>query len=72
MRYRIYDWAGNRIGERTFKSFEAGWDYILGELTDALNLSEEDYQEYSVEAKPHTRESRYLDPNDPRSKPVDY
>lgn len=34
---------------RTFKSFEAAWDYIFGELTDRLKLTEEDYQEYWVD-----------------------
>lgn len=33
----------------TFPSFDDAWDYILGDLTDKLGLTEEDYQEYYVE-----------------------
>jgi len=44
----IQDWAGNRIGDNSFATFEDGWDYILGELTDKLDLCENDYQEYYV------------------------
>jgi hypothetical protein len=44
--YQIYNWAGNRIGNLSFETAEDAWDYILGDLTDKLNLSEEDYQEY--------------------------
>jgi hypothetical protein len=46
--YKIYDWAGNRIGSETFETFEDAWDHILGGLTDQLGLSEDDYQEYEV------------------------
>lgn len=31
-----------------FKTFEDAWDYILGELTDKLSLTEEDFGEYYV------------------------
>lgn len=48
-KYIIEDWAGNRIGEESFKTFEDGWEFILGELTDKLGLTEDDYQEYFVE-----------------------
>lgn len=50
MKFAIFDWAGNRLtrwGE--FSSFEEAWDHILGDMTDALKLTEEDYQEYYVE-----------------------
>lgn len=51
MKYYIYDWAGNKLYQHgTFKSFEDAWDYILGEMTDALGLTDEDYQEYDVRA----------------------
>lgn len=69
MKYKIYDWAGNRIGNKTFKTFDAAWDYILGEMTDILGLTEEDYQEYYVDSC-GDRDSRYLDPNDPRASRV--
>lgn len=49
MNYKIVDWANNPIkAELTFKTFEDAWDYIYGELTDELNLTEEDFQEYEV------------------------
>lgn len=48
MKFKIYDWAGNDLNQPTFKSFDDAWDYILGELTDRLNLEENDYQEYEV------------------------
>ena len=44
----IQDWAGNPIGNQSFTSFDDAWDYILGDLTDKLNLQEDDYQEYFV------------------------
>lgn len=66
LRFVIQDWAGNvLLNGRTFPSFEEGWEYILGELTDALGLTEEDYQEYYV-MEANVRESRYLAANDPR------
>lgn len=67
MKYIIQDWAGNVLlkhGE--FNSFDEAWDYILGEMTDTLGLTEEDYQEYSVEVKGNVREKKLLEPNDPR------
>lgn len=64
--YKIYDWAANRLGSKTFATYEDAWDYIYGELTDKLGLTDEDYQEYYVEDKAD-RETRFLDPNDLRS-----
>jgi len=47
--FKIFDWAGNELYKHgTFETFEDAWDYILGEMTDKLNLKEEDYQEYQV------------------------
>ena len=48
--FKIYDWAGNDLSKHhgTFSSFEEAWDYIFGEMTDKLNLKEDDYQEYYV------------------------
>lgn len=46
--YIIVDWAGNRITSLQFKTFEDGWDYIWGDLTNRLGLQEDDYQEYYV------------------------
>lgn len=48
--YKIYDWAGNDLTawHGTFHTFEDAWDYIMGEMTDKLNLTESDYQEYQV------------------------
>lgn len=48
MRYGIFDWAGNRVGTETFRFFEDGWDFIFGDLTEKLGLTEDDYQEYYV------------------------
>lgn len=49
-KFKIYDWAGNDLTHwhGTFDSFEDAWDYILGDMTDNLGLTEEDYQEYFV------------------------
>jgi hypothetical protein len=67
-RFIILDWAGNRIDAHLkFKTFEDAWDYILGDLTDRLGLTEEDYQEYQVDELRSVRESRYLDPKDHRA-----
>jgi len=45
----IIDWVFNRIKPNLyFNNFYEAWDYILFELTDELNLNENDYQEYSV------------------------
>lgn len=48
--FKIYDWAGNDLSRfhGTFETFEDAWDYIFGEMTDKLNLTEDDYQEYYV------------------------
>ncbi len=66
MKYVIYDWAGNRIGAEEFTHFEDGWDFIFGDLTDQLGLTEDDYQEYYVLRDMGAREYRFLDPKDPR------
>ncbi len=48
-KFYIYCWSGRRLDTHgSFKTFEDAWDYILGEMTDDLNLTEEDYQEYDV------------------------
>lgn len=68
MTWIIQDWAGNRIGTETFESFEAAWEHILGDLTERLGLTEDDYQEYFVvQGTAERREYRYLDPRDPRA-----
>lgn len=47
--YAIFDWTGNELTRwGTFPDFETAWDFILGEMTDVLNLKEDDYQEYEV------------------------
>jgi hypothetical protein len=56
MKYIIQDWAGYTLSiysgfvrggvPMEFYSFESAWDYILGDLTDRNQLTEEDYQEY--------------------------
>ena len=49
MKYQIFDWSGNLvIPQLEFDSFEDGWEYIQGELTEELGLTDEDYQEYEV------------------------
>ena len=61
----IRDWAGNYSLEKynktqaavrlsggptkTFKSYDAAWEYIYVTLTKKLKLTEEDYQEYHVD-----------------------
>jgi hypothetical protein len=68
--FKIFDWAGNEVKpDKSFKSFEDAWDYIQGEMTDELGLTEEDYQEYHVD-NVNVRPTRYLDPNDPRNTTV--
>lgn len=68
MNYIIADWTGNiLLNGQDFPTFEDAWDYILGELTDKLGLTEEDYQEYFVEEKLNIRATKYLEPNDPRN-----
>lgn len=68
MSFVIFDWAGNHLSAHgSFRSFEEGWDYILGEMTDRLSLTEEDYGEYYVLEEKPLREKRYLDPFDPRA-----
>lgn len=50
--YVIQDWAGNELLHgKTFASFEEGWEFIYSELTDKLDLQEDDYQEYYVVPK---------------------
>lgn len=52
----IQDWAGNVLDSHgSFETFEDAWDYILGEMTDALGLTEEDYGEYYVVEKRNVR-----------------
>ncbi len=47
--YTIQDWAGNLIEpDKSFKTFDDAWDFIRKELTNRLNLQDEDYQEYVV------------------------
>jgi hypothetical protein len=66
-KFIIQDWAGNRIEPGLdFESFEDAWEHILGDLTNRLNLTEEDYQEYYAVPYTGTRTKRYLDPRDPR------
>ena len=66
MKYAIYDWTGvELIAYGYFESFDDAWDYILGDLTDRLGLTEEDYGEYQV-LEHDSRDTRYLDPNDVR------
>lgn len=64
MEFIITDWAGNVIGNERFAGFEDAWEFIYGELTDRLGLTEEDYQEYYV-VRAETRPSRYLEPRHP-------
>lgn len=48
-KFKIYDWAGNELTRwGSFNTFDDGWDFILGELTDLLQLTEDDYSEYFV------------------------
>lgn len=50
----IKDWADNLLlNGMLFSSFQDAWGYIYGELTDRLNLTEDDYQEYFVERTTH-------------------
>ncbi len=49
-KFIIFDWAGNDLSNHhgTFETFDDAWYYILGDMTDNLNLTETDYQEYDV------------------------
>lgn len=50
MKFHIFEWAGNQLSVHgAFNTFEDAWDYILGEMTDTLRLTEEDYQDYFVQ-----------------------
>jgi hypothetical protein len=63
MKYKIIDWAGNVCFHgKTFPDFEDAWGFIRETCPD-----EEDWQEYSVIPAENIRESRYLDPKDPRA-----
>lgn len=68
MKYIIQDWCGNVLEDgKTFDTFEDGWDWLLGEMTDRLGLTEEDYQEYSIEPA-NVAMASYVDPIDPRTR----
>jgi hypothetical protein len=63
MQYIIQDWAGNICFDgKSFDSFDDAWGFLY-EFHD----DEEMYQEYSVIPASKNRESRYLDPCDPRA-----
>ena len=63
----IQDWAGNVLENgMTFASFEDAWDHILGDMTDRLGLTEDDYSKYYAE-EANVRSARYLQANDPRA-----
>jgi hypothetical protein len=67
-RFIIQDWAGNVLtAHGSFKTFEDAWDYILGDMTDKLGLTEDDYSEYYVVESRKLRDTNFLDPNDPRA-----
>lgn len=54
--FAIFDWAGNRLYRwGQFNTFEDAWDFILGDMTDILNLTDDDYQEYFVEKLKETQ-----------------
>ena len=59
----IQDWAGNICFKgKTFKDFDDAEEFLSVKLNDY----EEDRQEYYIVENSGVRESRYLDPNDPR------
>lgn len=48
-RWKIFDWAGNELTRwGAFETFEDAWDFIFGEMTDLLSLTEDCYQEFDV------------------------
>ena len=66
-KFIINDWAGNVCFHGiTFETFEDAWGYIYENVPDEDNA----YDDYFVTDKgawdAHTRDSRYLDPKDPR------
>lgn len=67
-RFIIQDWAGNLIEpSKSWATFDDAWGFIHGELADRLGLTEDDFQEYYVEEKRATRETRFLHLNDHRN-----
>ena len=49
MKYQIFDQSGNLvIPQLDFPSWEDAWEYIEGELTEELELTDEDYRKYDV------------------------
>jgi hypothetical protein len=65
MKYIITDWMSNVCFDgREFKSFDHAEEYLSGRLGDLYETYREEY--YIIEAS-ETRETRYLDANDPRS-----
>lgn len=61
--YQVIDWAGNLVFDgMIFDSFDSAWDAVR-----EANPNEEDWQEFEVIENGETRESRYLDPKDPRA-----
>lgn len=71
-KFIIVDWANNICFKgKTFPSFEDAWGFIR-EKFDHLPEKEfdEEMGEYSVVPDGARRDSRYLDPNDPRAREV--
>lgn len=46
MSYILIDWAGNRLSEDTFETFEDGWEYIYENYEN-----EEDYEDLYIVTK---------------------
>lgn len=64
-KWHIIDWANNVVFDgKKFDSAEQAEDFLSTELGDAY---EEDRQEYEITPDKGSRETKYLDPNDPRS-----
>jgi hypothetical protein len=64
-KWHIIDWAGNvKFDGKEFNSFDDAEEFLCTKLGDSY---ETDRQEYEVIPSKGSRETRYLDPKDPRS-----
>tara|TARA_R100001086_G_scaffold248358_1_gene185100 strand:- start:3198 stop:3410 length:213 start_codon:yes stop_codon:yes gene_type:complete len=63
-RFKIFDWAGNDKSDyySTFETFEDAWERLYEEFPE----DDEALGEFFVD-ECESRESRYLDPRDPRN-----
>ena len=57
-KWAVRDWAGNRMfPDKTFATFEDGWEFVCGKFPDAHDEWEDIYV---VEVEPGTWEDRFV------------